>query len=187
MRIAITGGIAEGKSTVLGYLADFGYSTASGDEFAREVFSDPAVQTRLSQLLGREPPVSASALREALRDSIGTRRAVNRIMHAPVAAKIAACPATFIEVPLLIETCLQPAFDAVWVVTCGPEEQLRRLVQRYGEDTANELVDYQLSATAKMPFGDVIVRTNYLPDTVKCFVKQAAETMLSSWIARNQG
>lgn len=178
MRIAVTGGIAEGKSTVLGYLAELGYSTASSDDFAREVFRDSEVQDRLAALLGARAPVSAADLRAALSRSSAVRRSVNRLMHPGVAERIAECPATFVEIPLLIETCLQRAVDAVWVVACGPEEQLRRLVSRYGKNAAIELLESQLRTSVKMPFADVIVRTNQPVDTVKCFVERAAESSL---------
>ncbi len=59
----MTGGIAEGKSTVLGYLRTLGYSTASMDHIARDVYGEPEVQRNLANLLGYGSPVDRDVLR----------------------------------------------------------------------------------------------------------------------------
>jgi dephospho-CoA kinase len=180
MRIAVTGGIAEGKSTVLASLEAAGYLTASSDSFARDCFLEPPIQAELAQLLNAPSPVEPGLLRRKLSESIAIRRAVNRLMHPRVVARILASPAAFVEVPLLIEACLHPLFDEVWVVTCGPEEQLRRLEARGGGEPAILLMDAQLRSFAKTAFGDVIVRTNFEPETVMRFVYRQAKRAFSS-------
>jgi dephospho-CoA kinase len=177
MRVAITGGIAEGKSTVLGYLREEGEAVASSDAYAREVFQEPDVQSALAHLLGQESPVEPAALRDALSSSATLRRDVNRLMHPKVIERILASRAKYIEVPLLIEGCLQSLFDQVWVVSCGPEEQRRRLVERVGEAAALELIATQLKTSVKTPFGDVVFRTNQPEETVKRYVKLAASAV----------
>jgi dephospho-CoA kinase len=179
MRVAVTGGIAEGKSTVLGYLAELGYETASSDLYARECFFDEGIQHQLANLLETQIPVSPDQLRPVLASSFQIRRAVNRAMHPLVVDRILASSAEFFEVPLLIETCLHPLFDEVWVVTCGLEEQLLRLAERYGEDQAMLLIDSQLRTLSKTPFCDVEVRTNTPQETVKRFVGRAARRVVS--------
>ena len=50
----MTGGVAEGKSTVLGYLRDLGYRTASSDDVSRGLFhSDEIQDAHLLILLNR--------------------------------------------------------------------------------------------------------------------------------------
>jgi dephospho-CoA kinase len=187
MRIAVTGGIAEGKSTVLGYLREFGYTTLSGDEIARECFHEVDVQSALAGLLATAPPVTPSAMRAALAGPVEVRRAVNRIMHPRVVERMSGSSAQFIEVPLLIETCLHPLFDGVWVVTCGPEEQFRRLRERGGSELAMRLIEIQLNSFVKTPFGDVVVRTNAAVETVKRYVRQEADRVHSYEIAQIRG
>jgi dephospho-CoA kinase len=179
MRVAVTGGIAEGKSTVLAMLDDLGFQTASSDQFARQAFYEAEVQAQFSKLTGLPLPVSPADLRGALVGSTVLRRAVNRIMHPHVVASIEESAAQFIEVPLLIETCLQTMFDEVWVVTCGPEEQTRRLDARYGQESGARLIDTQLSSFVKTPFADVVVRTNLPIETVKRYVEQVAQSVRS--------
>lgn len=174
MRIAITGGIAEGKSTVLGYLRDEGFHVASADEIARRVFESDTVQLALASLLGHSGPVAPSEMRHALSASSGTRRAVNRLLHPLILDALERERAEFFEVPLLVETCLQGRFDRVWVVSCGPEEQLRRLTERLGDaEKATALIGLQLPTKVKCAFADEIVRTNSPEDRVKASVRAA--------------
>ena len=170
MRIAITGGIAEGKSTVMAYLRDLGHQTASSDEIARDVFQSEHVQEALSLLLGKETPISQEDVRHAIAQEHRMRRTVNRIMHPQILQEIARCPATFFEVPLLYETCIQGMFDCVWVVTCGKDEQLKRLsIRLESEEKAREMLQIQLATDIKSVFADKIIRTNRLePDVIRC-------------------
>jgi dephospho-CoA kinase len=173
-RIAITGGIAEGKSTVAGYLRELGYVVDSSDRVAREVYERPDVQIEIAELLGLSAPVPRETVRAAISDD-RIRRALNRITHPRILAAHRESSAAVIEVPLLIEACLQSLFDRVWVVTCGEQEQLRRLTARLGsEEEAAGMIRTQLTSRAKIPFGDRIVRTNRPESTVKRFVTEAA-------------
>jgi dephospho-CoA kinase len=159
-RIAITGGIGEGKSTVLRFLRELGYGTASADDVARQFFEEPLTQAKLAEILEQSPPVSPDVLRRAIATQPEVRRAVNRFMHPGIRARLAAGDAPFVEVPLLIETCLQDDFDRIWVVTCGREEQLIRLGQRIGADQAQRLIATQLPTRVKEAFADHVIRTN---------------------------
>lgn len=173
-RIAITGGIAEGKSTVVGYLADLGYSVESSDRIAREVFETEPVQRILADLTGESPPFSRDSLRERL-NSVDFRRTLNAVMHPLILEGLRLTRAQVIEVPLLLETCMQSEFDCIWIVTCGAEEQVRRLCARLGDErSAEALIRTQLATRAKIPFADRLVRTNCEESTVQRFVSTAA-------------
>ena len=178
-KIAVTGGIAEGKSTVLGYLRDMGYRTASGDELARSVFNSDQVQDGLRRLLEVQGAVTAADLREHLWENATLRRAVNSLMHPLILKAIEAVEADAIEVPLLIETCLQHRFRRTWVVTCGAEEQRKRLVERFGSSTDVEaILQSQLPTEVKCAFADVVVRTNRPPEDVIRFIKAVGRRSL---------
>lgn len=173
--IGLTGGIAEGKSTVLGFLQDAGFFTVSADAVAREVFESPEINQKIAAVFGLE-----QATREAVRSKIAQfprlRRSLNQLMHGQVLDRIMASGADFAEIPLLIETCLTRNFEGIWVVTCGPEEQLSRLTVRLKDaDLAKSLLRTQLPTFAKVPFADRIVRTNEPLDSVKTFVQFCAK------------
>ena len=174
MRVAITGGIAEGKSTVLGYLRESGARTASADDAAREVFADASMQNRIAKLSGLRAPIDRETLRAAIAERPELRRELNLLMHGPILTRLMQSDALFVEIPLLIEACLQARFDRVWVVTCGRQEQLRRLAERLGgEPAALEMLETQLRTESKVPFADRIIRTNQAEPSVKHFVVEA--------------
>ena len=174
-RVAITGGIAEGKSTVLSYVRELGYSVDSADRIAREVFVSVGVQRQLGDLLGQSPPIAPDTLREALHDDV-IRRAANAVTHPSIMKRILDAESSFVEIPLLIEACLQGAFESVWVVTCGPDEQFRRLTERMGDEVAaSALIRTQLTSRAKIPFADRLIRTNESEANVKRCVTLAAQ------------
>lgn len=180
MRIAVTGGIAEGKSTVMGYLRDAGELTVSADDIARTVFERQEVQLLIAQLVGSPPPVDRVRLRELLAEKSSLRRRLNALMHPPIWQEIAASGARWVEIPLLMETCLQGRFNRVWVVTCGAEEQHRRLLERIGDESqVARLIGTQLNSEIKIPFADEIIRTNGPEGVVQGVVRQALSRELT--------
>ncbi|MBX3110957.1 MAG: dephospho-CoA kinase [Fimbriimonadaceae bacterium] len=160
MKIAVTGGIAEGKSTLVAALAQAGLRCISADEVAREVRAEPATVAKVADLFGIAPDHLDEGLRGVLTDPVA-RRQLNALMHPLVWGRMRETPHDVAEVPLLIESCLQTAYDYVVVVTCGEEEQRRRLTDRVGDaEKARQLLRTQLPTRAKLPFADRIVRTD---------------------------
>lgn len=181
MVTAVTGGIGEGKSTVLGYLAESGFKVLSADSLGKAVFSDPIVNGEIADLTGFGRAISPVELRQVLFTRPEIRRAVNRIMHPRIVSAIFDARVDFVEVPLLIETCLQGAFDEVWVVTCGLEEQRKRLLLRYGPDApVDQIIGAQLPSAAKIPFADTVIRTNCEHEAVRRNVSLALQRRLGT-------
>ena len=175
LQIALTGGIAEGKTTVLRTLSEFGVRTASADEIAREVLDDPAVSGKVAQRMGLSEPLDREKLGRAIAANPAKRRALNSILHPEILARMIEARAVVIEVPLLVETCLQGAFRRTWVVTCGPEEQLRRLTDRLGDEgEALRMLALQLPTRVKCAFADRIIRTDRPLDSVVSDVRELA-------------
>ena len=157
--IAITGGIAEGKSTVLEVLRKEGLRVLSADQIVRELWNEPATIAEIGDILRLNEPTK-EAVTERIVKSQDLRHKVNLFFHPLVHLRIVESKADAIEIPLLIETCGQGAYESIWVLTCGREEQLRRLADRVGRARAYELIDLQLPTRAKIPFADEVLRTN---------------------------
>jgi dephospho-CoA kinase len=175
-RLAVTGGAAEGKSTVVRELERLGLRSVSADDVARQVMSDPDVEAKVAQECGLTRPLDPHALRERIARDPLARRAVNRAVHAETARRLIEADADVAEVPLLVEACLHWAFRRVWTVTCGPQEQRRRLIERLGDqDLADRLVASQLSAPTKIVFGDAVLRTDRALSAVHEDVRRLAE------------
>ncbi|MBS1709303.1 MAG: dephospho-CoA kinase [Armatimonadetes bacterium] len=160
MKIAVTGGVAEGKSTLMRFLSDYGLRCLSADDVARQVRQEPETRTLLASSFGLEAKELEAGLRQVLADPHGRRR-LNAIMHPLVWSRVQASAYDVAEVPLLVETCLHNQFDYVVLVTCGPEMQRARLKERGLDDiSVQRLLASQLSFRAKKPFADLIVRTD---------------------------
>jgi dephospho-CoA kinase len=166
VRIALTGGIAEGKSTVLGFMAELGVPTFSADVFARDALQEPENWARIVDLFDGIEPDRSEIRDRALADD-RFRRKLNQILHPWISAQLTDFHGVA-EIPLLIETVRFSQMDAVIVVTCGADEQRRRLLARTGnEGLTDQLIAVQLPTVAKLPFADAIIRTNESLESVK--------------------
>ena len=180
LNVALTGGIAEGKTTVLRMFSELGLSTVSADEVARGVLEDAEVQGRVRERLGLSGAMDRGKILEAIAADPAKRRSLNEIMHPEVLARLVLEQADVVEVPLLVETCLHTAFRRVWVVTCGAEEQLRRLIERTGDEgTALRLLSTQLPTAVKRAFADRTIRTDRPPRDVYKDAEELARSLVS--------
>lgn len=160
-RIAVTGGPAGGKTTVVRFLSELGARTASADEVAASLWDDPAWRSQVGRVLRLTGPVDRSAVRARIVADPDARRALNQVSHPAILARLAALRADVIEVPLLVEAVLFGRFREVWVADCGEAEQRRRLAERLGDEaSARDFLRTQLPVRVKLAFADRVLRTN---------------------------
>lgn len=190
MRVAITGGVCDGKTTVLAALGQAGHATISADDVVRRLYSTPSFLDKLSRQLGDQAIVGGRFCREWVRDSAlrdpSFRRRLNRLVHPQVAREIReelnafGSRLVFVEVPLLIEAAMQGQFDRVWVVDAGRAERRRRLLERLNgdEEAAMAVLRTQLPTEAKIAFADRILRTDCSLATVKILAAKLATELV---------
>lgn len=172
-RIALTGGIAEGKTTVLRMFEALGAVTLSSDAIVAELVRPGTdLWNRLIAEFGQAIVQSDGSLaRERLAQiafgEAQARRRLNRLVHPAVVQAIAEriraadTPLMLIEVPLLIEVALQGLFDGIVVVQATPALQYRRLQERsVPPSLARQILRSQLPTRAKVPFADWVIRTH---------------------------
>ncbi|HRF60118.1 MAG TPA: dephospho-CoA kinase [Fimbriimonadaceae bacterium] len=178
MAIALTGGIAEGKSTVLGFASDRGVRTASADSVVAELWTQTEFRTEVAEALGLAGPADKASVRARVTADPSARLSLNRLTHRRVMEALLGSEAELIEIPLLIETVAHPLFHRVWVVTCGASEQERRLRDRLGDAASVAgFLATQLPTRAKLAFADRILRTDtsfshVLDSTVEALVEE---------------
>jgi len=167
--IAVTGGPADGKSTVLQALADLGAKTLSADHLAASLWQDSEWVSLVAEVLELPEPLTKVAVRQRITGDHEARRALNAVSHPLIFQQLSDGDVDAVEVPLLIEGVLMQNFSQVWVVQCGVVEQRRRLTLRLGnEAAADSLMATQLPTTCKIPFADTVIRTNVvLPDVLR--------------------
>lgn len=174
MLVAITGGIAEGKSTVLRWFEEWGAHSLSLDRIARAL-SVPhgalwqAIVAEFGQgylLPGGE--LNRRQLGEAIFADSTLRRRLNRISHPLIlqqmhleiknVRKQKPNAVVVVEVPLLIECALYPDFDRIVVVEAGEQLQRARLIASglTEEEVTNRLAS-QFPTRVKRIFADWVV------------------------------
>lgn len=179
--IALTGGIATGKSTVLRTLERLGARTVSADAIVRTMYDEDWVQARLSAITGLAIPILPREAAPFVLGNPETLRAYGAIFHRPVLERILLSGADVAEIPLLVETCSMGLFDGVWSTTCASEEQKRRLVARIGDErTADLFLAAQIPSRAKAAFADEFFRTDEPFEHVVSRVTQAWRKRVAS-------
>jgi len=172
--IGLTGGIATGKSTVAGILAELGASIVDADALAHEVTaSGRAAVADIARDLGPEFVLADGALnRPLLAERVFAdpelRERLNAIVHPRVhrliELRVAALASqgrrvVVIDVPLLFEARQRYDVDAVWLVYAPERVQIERLMARNGLSREQALlrVRAQLPIEEKRRMADVVI------------------------------
>lgn len=140
--VALTGGIASGKSTVAGLFAKRQVPVLDTDQIARAVVEPGTpILSRLVTEFGAEILDGAGALdRPRMRQRIfadaAVRQQLEAILHPAIRAELgrrAAVAGGLYQIhviPLLVESATRDRYDRTLVVDCTEEQQIRRLMQR---------------------------------------------------------
>jgi dephospho-CoA kinase len=176
-RIALTGGIATGKSHVRAEFARLGIPTIDADVVARQVVAPGT--SALQAIVERFGPgvLDSTAALERRRlaaivfNDAEARRDLEAIVHPAVRAATDAWfasldasrhPIAIADIPLLYETGREQDFDLVIVTACEPATQLHRVMSRdrLSEDEARKRLAAQLPTEDKARRADVVIRTD---------------------------
>jgi dephospho-CoA kinase len=176
LQVALTGGIATGKSYCLGRFAALGIPTIDADRLAREAVAPgspglAAVAQRFGAHIVREDgTLDRAALARIVFSDRTARADLEAIVHPDVYRRIRewfaqlphGTPVAMADIPLLFETGHEHDFDAVVVAACTPEEQLRRLVARDGlsETDARARLESQSPIDEKVRRAQFVIRTD---------------------------
>lgn len=180
LRVALTGGIATGKSRCLERFAALGALTVDTDVLAREAVAPgtrglSAVTERFGQdVLLPDGTLNRGRLGQLVFADASKRKALEAIVHPAVYAALdewyaandardVAEPAiSVVDIPLLYETGHASDFDAVVVTRCRPDQQLARLVDRDGltPEDARRRIELQMPTAEKVRLADYVVDTS---------------------------
>jgi len=184
LEAALTGGIASGKSTVAAMFAELGAEVVDTDHIARQAVApgSPALAAIVrrfgAQALDAEGRLRRRWLREKIFSDPQARADLNAIVHPEVWRQVqkrlqeirAHEPraVAVVDVPLLYETAVDSAYQAVVVVYVPPQMQAQRLMDRDGVSPE----EARASLAAQMPLAQkrdkaqfVVDNSGSLPET----------------------
>ncbi len=172
--VGLTGGIAAGKSTVLGLLEAAGVPTFSADRAVHEVYEDPEVIALVAERLGDEVVVDGAVDREAVAAAVfadpAARSWLEQLTWPRVGQRILdfrkrhedAVPQPqiiVVEVPLLFEAGMDQAFDKTVAVVAERGERIERARQR-GDVEIEAREERQMPQAEKAERADVVIHND---------------------------
>lgn len=140
-KIAITGGIGSGKTTVAKEILLLGFPVFSCDAIYKEILQDRAYIAQISKVFNgvvKDGEIDKKALSGLVFSDKSARQKLNEIAHPLIMkqlyAHMQACASdlVFAEVPLLFEGGYEKDFDYIIVVERGLEKRIENVMQRDG-------------------------------------------------------
>lgn len=190
--LGLTGNIACGKSAVGAMLAALGAEVIDADLVVHEVMRLPEIVAAIAERFGagvlaadgqvdrRKLGAVAFADARAMADLEGILypRAVSQVANMAAAST---APVAVVDAIKLYEAGLAAQCDQVWVVTCPPEQQARRLVASRGltEQEAWLRIGAQAPQSEKAARADVVIDNGGSPEQTREQVYAAYERLLA--------
>jgi dephospho-CoA kinase len=185
-RVALTGGIASGKSTVADLFAAFGVPVIDTDVIAREVVEpgQPALAAVVAAfgpgVLGSDGRLDRRRLRERIFTDADARLRLNAILHPAIRAEMerqsraAGGAYQILVIPLLADGGRRDHVDRVLLVDVPEALQLERLMWRDGvsREQAQASLDAQATRAQRLAIADDVLRNSGQPDELRATVAE---------------
>lgn len=175
-KIALTGGIATGKSYVANKLREAGVPLVDADVLSRQVVEAgtpglAAVRRRFGpDAVRRDGTMDRVRVAQIVFKDKRARLDLEAIIHPAVQKAIneffdalpKRTPFAIADIPLLFETSREKQFDAVIVVACPREMQLQRVMERnkLSKEDAERRLAAQLPIEKKIEKATYVIRTD---------------------------
>ncbi len=190
LRVGLTGGIASGKSTVGGMLAEMGCIVTDADALVADLYrpgepgAEAVAKLFCSEMLNADGSVDKEALGRAVFADPASRKRLEHAIHPLVGQRYfeilesAGDGAVVVfEVPLLAETGGRGRYDAVVTVEAPAELRLDRAVERgLDRDQAEARMEAQARTEDRRAAADHVIENNSSLEELRAQV----ETVLSA-------
>ncbi|MBS0463191.1 MAG: dephospho-CoA kinase [Proteobacteria bacterium] len=175
--VAVTGGIASGKTAVCRAFERLGVTVADADVLARELVApgQPALQEIVARfgdgILTAQGELDRIGLRRIVFADAASRIDLETILHPRIrkalrdACAVASSPYAIAAIPLLAEgggRAAYPWLDRILVVDVPGETQMQRLLSRDGGsvEQAERMLAAQASRTQRLAIADDVVEND---------------------------
>ena len=183
LKVALTGGIASGKSQVSALLEGHGCFIIDLDVIAREVVEpgtaclNELIENFGNSILSNDGTLNRKYLRDELFKKGRNRALIEQVLHPKILQKMQAAMDTctqgivIVVVPLLVEKNLWKPFDRAIVVDCEVDSQIKRLMNReqINQSKAEAMLLAQASREQRLKLNnrlptDIIVNNSKIAD-----------------------
>ncbi|MCC7416053.1 MAG: dephospho-CoA kinase [Acidobacteria bacterium] len=195
LRVALTGGIATGKSVVLGLFRQRGVPCLDADALTHGVIAPGTEATRAiaarfgPEMLREDGSVDRPRLAALVFADAAARRdleaivhpAVFRAIHAGLRAfeRVGSYPIGLVDIPLLFESGRAGEFDRVIVTACPEGLQIARLKERgMSEADARQRIGAQWPTVEKTARADYVINTARTPRDTERQVDEILQALL---------
>lgn len=185
--IALTGGIATGKSTVCNILKLYGFSIIDADKIAHKVLDEQ--KDKIASIFGKEyikeNKVDRKKLAKLIFNDKDAKKELEKLLHPLIKEKITEESLKLekykvpyiVDIPLFFETKNYP-IKKVLVVYAPKELQLKRLVEREGLsiDEAKKRIESQMDIEEKRELADFVIDNSkdlkHLQNEIDSFIQR---------------
>jgi dephospho-CoA kinase len=193
LRVALTGGIGSGKSTVSAMLAERGAVVIDSDVLARQVVAlgTPGLAAVVAEfgpdIVTTGGELDRPALGRLVFEDAAARSRLEAIIHPLVRERAEQIEADATgdvvvqDIPLLVETGQQGRFDAVVVVDVPPEVQVERLIRQRGMSApeAQGRIAAQASREQRLAVADHVVGNDGTLDELRVAVGELWQKLVA--------
>ena len=200
LKIALTGGIGSGKTTVSDYFQKLGVPVIDADEASHEVTQagEPAVQ-KIADVFGAsvldcDGNLDRAALRNIVFGDPDSRKLLESILHPEIrrrmneAASRTQSPYCLFSIPLLIETTQHASYDRILVVEAS-EDRRRSWIQARSDLTQSEItaiLSAQVSDEQRRRVADDLLINDGVIDDLHTRIDRLHQTYLALSTAQKQ-
>ncbi|MFC2136090.1 dephospho-CoA kinase [Bacteroidota bacterium] len=181
-KIAVTGGIGSGKSTVCDVFREKGYPVIVADDIAKEILvDDENVKKKIVEEFGKDSYDSAGLNRKYLAEKVFQNpenvEKINLIVHPPTIQKInnlareklLNSDMVFVESALIFEAKMWKEYNFTILVASEDENKIRRVVKRdnVDDDSIIKRLANQIPDKDKRNRVDFVIENNSSIDDLK--------------------
>lgn len=194
LKVAITGNIASGKSSVEKVLKDKGFNVLDTDDVSHDLLKNEIAKQKIIDVfegfdIVENGELSRPKLGQIVFQDADYRKKLENILYPIIKDEIGkffeVCEKendslAFVSAPLLFEAKFDSLFDKIIFVFADDEKRLERLMKRndFPYEYAKNRLEIQMSQEKKVPLCDFVIYNNDGIDSIEGKVEKVLEKLV---------